>query len=98
MCPHAIVCVCVCVCVYNLYMVRSLQRIVECTKTNNSSLEGAMKLKLRHSALLEMPFPMVSFIAEIGFITHSLKFDFGKTGYHMKGHLKRNRMTQISAS
>ena len=25
-------------------------------------------------------------------------FDFGKKGFHLKGHLKRNRMTQISAS
>ena len=35
--------------------------------------------------------------------THSLsrpksdQTDFGQKGYHMKGHLKRNRMTQISA-
>ena len=27
-----------------------------------------------------------------------LKIDFGQKAYHMKGHLKRNRMTQISAS
>ena len=37
-------------------------------------------------------------------ITHSLsrpksdQTDFGQKGYHMKGHLKRNRMTQFSAS
>ena len=31
---------------------------------HNSSQEGAMKLKLYHSAPLEMPFPMVSFFAE----------------------------------
>ena len=33
-----------------------------------------------------------------GFWPKSENFDFGKKGYHMKGHLKRNRMTQISAS
>ena len=33
-----------------------------------------------------------------GFWPKSEKFDFGKKGYHMKGHLKRNTMTQISAS
>ena len=37
-------------------------------------------------------------------LTHSLsrpksdQTDFGQKGYHIKGRLKRNRMTQISAS
>ena len=30
-----------------------------------STVEGAMKLKLRHSVPLEMPFHMVSFFAEV---------------------------------
>ena len=33
-----------------------------------------------------------------GFWPKPENFDFGQKGYHMKGHLKRNRMTQISAS
>ena len=28
----------------------------------------------------------------------SVNFDFGQKGYNMKGHLKRNRMTQISVA
>ena len=35
--------------------------------TRNSSLEGGMKLKLRHSAPIEMPFPMKSLFAKIKF-------------------------------
>ena len=31
-------------------------------------------------------------------LSKSDQTDFGQKGYHMKGHLKRNRMTQISAS
>ena len=33
-----------------------------------------------------------------GFRPESENFNFGQKGYHMKGHLKRNRMVQISAS
>ena len=33
-----------------------------------------------------------------GFWPKSENFDFGQKGYHMKGHLKRNRLAQISAS
>ena len=33
-----------------------------------------------------------------GFWPESEKFDSSKQGYHMKGHLKRNRMTKNSAS
>ena len=33
-----------------------------------------------------------------GFWPKSENFDFGKTGYHRKGYLKRSRMVQISAS
>ena len=33
-----------------------------------------------------------------GFWPKSENFDFGQKGYHMKDHLKRNRMAQISAS
>ena len=32
-----------------------------------------------------------------GFRPKSEKFDFGKTAYHRKGHLKRSRMAQISS-
>ena len=33
-----------------------------------------------------------------GFWPKSKIFDFFKKGYHMKGHLKKNRMAQTSAS
>ena len=33
-----------------------------------------------------------------GFCPKTENFDFGQKGYHMKGHLKRNRMAQISDS
>ena len=36
-------------------------------RNHNSSLEGAAKLKLRHSAPLEMPFQMICCLAEIDF-------------------------------
>ena len=35
------------------------------SRTHNSSLDGAMKLKLCHSAPLEMLFPMVSFFSKV---------------------------------
>ena len=36
---------------------------------NASSLEGATKLNLHHYAPLEVPFPMVSFLARIKFFS-----------------------------
>ena len=33
-----------------------------------------------------------------GFWPESENFDFGQKGYHIKEHLKRNRIVQISAS
>ena len=33
-----------------------------------------------------------------GFWPESENFDFGKKGYHLKEHLKRDRIAQISAS
>ena len=74
-----------------------------------SKMEGAMKLNLRHSAPLEMPFPMESFLPKSKFsfsgrkpwtIVHGLIFGspkkFRRKGYHWKGHLRRSRMAQIS--
>ena len=45
----------------------------------NSSLEGAMKLKyLRHSVPLDMPFHMVSFLAEVKFRFWPKTMDYNK--------------------
>ena len=77
----------------------------------NSPLEGAMRLKLVpldfsfHFLWGRISFSQLFGTPKIkpwtivhGFWPETEKFDFSpKKGYHMKGHLKRSRMAQISA-
>ena len=54
-------------------------------------------ITVQAGTLISISLHQIVFIVH-GFWPESENFDLGQKGYHMKGHHKRNRMTQISAS
>ena len=75
---------------------------VEPLSAHNSSLEGAMKLRFEQKPLFDKA--NFSDFGRTPWTITSPWFDFGSPKkvlikeYHRKGHLKRNRLAQISAS